>query len=89
MVTNFLQMQLCGFVPKLHLYAHGPLCQTIWSLNYHLGVGWTDGKSTERDWVAVVTSGLQTGEMNPASQHLALDDHWCNKNYQRILGMSE
>lgn len=89
MVSRFLALQLRGFVPKLHLYAHGPSCRTVWSLNFHPGVGRTDGESTERDWAAVVTSGLQTGEMNPASRHLALDDHWCDKNFQRVVGISK
>jgi hypothetical protein len=89
LVSNFLRMQLRGFVPKLHLYAHGPSCRTIWSLNYHPGIGRTDGESTERDWAAVVHAGLQTGEMNPGSRHLALDDHWCDKNYQRMNGLSK
>lgn len=89
MVSRFLRLQLRGFVPKLHLYAHGPSCRTVWSLNYHLGVARTDGESTERDWAAVVVTSLQTGEMNPASRHIALDDHWCDKNFRRVVGMSK
>jgi hypothetical protein len=88
LVSSFLRMQLRGFVPKLHLYAHSASCRTIWSLNYHVGVGRTDGESTERDWAAVVYSGLQTGEMNYASRHLALDNHWCDKNFQCLCGLS-
>jgi hypothetical protein len=82
-------MERRGFVPKLHLYAHGPSCRTAYSLNYHRGVGRTDGESTERDWAAAVVAALQTSEMNKGSRHGALDDHWCDKNYQRVVGMSE
>jgi hypothetical protein len=89
MVKNFLRMRKRGFVPKLHLYAHGPPCRTIWSLNYHAGVGRTDGKSTERDWAAAVLAALQTGEMNPGARHGALDDHWIDKNFRRVVGLSE
>jgi hypothetical protein len=89
MVANFLRMQRRGFVPKLHLYAHGALCQTTWSLNYHQGVGRTDGESTERDWAAVVVAALQTAEMNHGSRHAALDNHWIDKNFRREVGLSK
>jgi hypothetical protein len=88
MVANFLRMQRRGFVPKLHLYAHGASCRTTWSLNYHQGVGRTDGESTERDWAAVVVAALQTAEMNHGSRHAALDDHWIDKNFRREVGLS-
>jgi hypothetical protein len=87
MVANFLRMQRRGFVPKLHLYAHGASCRTRWSLNYHQGVGRTDGESTERDWAAVVVAALQTAEMNRGSRHGALDDHWIDKNFRREVGL--
>jgi hypothetical protein len=35
----FLALARRGFIPKLHLYAHGSACATRWSLNYHQGVG--------------------------------------------------
>jgi hypothetical protein len=88
MVKNFLRTTRRGFVPKLHLYAHGSSCRTVYSLNYHRGVARTDGESTERDWAAAVVAALQTSEMNPGARYGALDDHWCDKNYQRIIGLS-
>jgi hypothetical protein len=78
-----------GFVPKLHLYAHGPSCCTKWSLNYHKGVGRTDGELTKRDWAAVVMAGLQTAEMNAAARQAALDDHWVDRNFQRLVGLGK
>jgi hypothetical protein len=89
MVANYLRMERHGFVPKLHLYAHGPACQTKWSLNYHQGVGRTDGESTEQDWAAAVVAALQTAEMNSGSRHGALDDHWIDKNFRREVGLSK
>jgi hypothetical protein len=89
MTRAFLKTQWRGFVPKLHLYAHGPSCRTAWSLNYHRGVGRTDGESTERDWAAAVVAALQTAEMNPAARHAALDDHWIDRNFTRLIGLSE
>jgi hypothetical protein len=88
MTRAFLALRKRGFVPKLHIYAHGPSCRTQWSLNYHHGVGRTDGESTERDWAAVVLAALQTAEMNPGARHGALDDHWIDKNFCRIANMS-
>jgi hypothetical protein len=89
MVENFLRMSHRGFVPKLHLYAHGASCRTVWSLNYHRGVGRTNGESTERDWAAAVVAALQTAEMNKGSRHDALDDHWIDKNFRREVGLSK
>jgi hypothetical protein len=89
MSRRFLELEKRGFIPKLHLYAHGSACQTKWPLNYHKGVGRTDGESTERDWASVVIAALQTAEMNYGSRHAALDDHWIDRNFQRIVGLSE
>jgi hypothetical protein len=89
MTRSFLRMTRRGFVPKLHLYAHGPRCRTIWSLNYHPHLGRTDGESTERDWASAVIAALQTGEMNQGARHEALNDHWADKNFQRTIGLSK
>jgi hypothetical protein len=89
MSKAFLALSRRGFVPKLHLYAHGDMCRTNWSFNYHKGVGRTDGESTERDWAAAVLAALQTAEMNPGARHQALDDHWIDRDFRRILGLSE
>jgi hypothetical protein len=89
MTGKFLKMSTRGFVPKLHLYAHGDFCRTRFSLNYHHGVGRTDGESTERDWAEAVLAALQTSEMNAGARHGALDDHWIEKNFRRGLGLSK
>lgn len=83
-----LNLERRGFIPKLHLYAHGQACATIWSLVYHHGIGRTDGESTERDWASAVLAALQTSEMNPEARHAVLDDHWMDKNFQRVLNFS-
>jgi hypothetical protein len=83
----FKQLIIRGFIPKLHLYAHGSACATKWSLNYHRGVGRTDGESTERDWASAVLAALQTAEMNLGSRHAALDDHWIDRNFRRMVGL--
>jgi hypothetical protein len=86
-ISHFLGLKRRGFIPKLHLYDHGESCLTKWSLNYHHGVGRTDGESTERDWASAVLTALQTAEMNPGSRHAALDDHWIDRNFRRIIGL--
>jgi hypothetical protein len=81
-------MQRRGCVPKLHLYAHGEACRSIWSLNFQPGVGRLDGESTERDWAAAVLAAMQSAEMNPGARHAMLDDHWIDKNFRRLVGLS-
>jgi hypothetical protein len=88
MLNRFLAMSKRGFIPKLHIYGHGARCMTKWSLNYGRGVGRTDGESTERDWAAAVLAAQQTSEMNPGSRHAALNDHWIDKNFRRLVGLS-
>jgi hypothetical protein len=83
--ADFLNLKRRGLIPKLHLYAHGPSCATAYSFNFHPGVGRTDGESTERDWASAVLAALQTAEMNPGARHAVLDDHWIDKNFQRVL----
>jgi hypothetical protein len=89
MTKGFLRLERRGFIPKLHIYGHGIECRTQYSLNYHPGLGRTDGESVERDWAAIVQAALQTGEMNAGTRHGTLDDHWADKNFCRIIGLSE
>jgi hypothetical protein len=86
---HFLSLDMRGFIPKLHNWAHGKLCRTRYSINYHHGMARTDGESTERDWAAAVLAALQTAEMNPGGRHAALDDHWIDRNFRRVVGLSE
>jgi hypothetical protein len=48
-----------------------------------------DGESTERNWAAAVVAALQMAEMNPAAWHAALNDHWIDRNFTRMIGLSE
>jgi hypothetical protein len=89
MTNGFLRLARRGFIPKLHIYGHGLECRTQYSLNYHPGLGRTDGESIERDWAAIVQAALQTGEMNAGARHENLDDHWADKNFCRTVGLSE
>jgi hypothetical protein len=86
---KYFRMQRRGFIPKLHNKMHGLRCQTIHCINLFSGMARTDGESTERDWASIVVAALQTGEMNLGSRHEALGDHWADKNFQRLVGLSK
>jgi hypothetical protein len=75
-----------GFVPKFHLPAHGPTCQTPWSLNYGQNVGRTDGEGVERDWAEMNWLATQTFEMGPGARHQMLNDHFNHANHRRVCG---
>jgi hypothetical protein len=89
LTKGFLRLKRRGFIPKLHIYGHGIECRTQYSLNYHPGLGQTDRESIKRDWAAIVQAALQTGEMNAGTRHGTLDDHWADKNFCCIIGLSE
>ncbi|KAJ7572817.1 hypothetical protein C8J56DRAFT_756599, partial [Mycena floridula] len=77
-------------VPKFHLPAHIPICQTRFSFNFTPGVGRTDGEAPERGWAAVNAVATSTKEMGPGSRHDTLDDHFGDYNWRKvnILGFS-
>jgi hypothetical protein len=89
LVEAFHNIVWRGFIPKMHIFGHGLSCRDIWALNYAYGVARTDGESTERDWASVVVGALQSAEMNPAFRQAFLDDHWIDKNFRRLVGLSE
>jgi hypothetical protein len=89
LIKAFQELTWRGFIPKMHIFGHGSACWDIWSLNYAFGVGRTDGESTERDWASVVVGALQSAEMNPAFRQAFLDNHWIDKNFRRLVGLSE
>jgi hypothetical protein len=78
-----------GFVPKFHLPAHGPSCQTRWSLNFGSGVGRLDGEAPERNWVENNELAKQTFEMTKGGRHGVLDDHFNNLNQRRANALRE
>ncbi|KDQ59839.1 hypothetical protein JAAARDRAFT_56787 [Jaapia argillacea MUCL 33604] len=75
-----------GFViPKWHLNAHGPKCQSQFSLNYRQGAGRTCAELIESNWAntnPVATSGW---EMGPGSRSEMLCEQWGGWNWFIIL----
>lgn len=76
-------------VPKFHLPAHGPQCQTRYSLNYLPNVGRTYGEGVESEWAHINGTATSTREMAPGVRHEALNDHWGAWNWRKIIGFGE
>jgi hypothetical protein len=80
------QFTITHVVPKFHLPAHGPKCQTRYLFNYTSGVRWTHGKTVEQEWAYINLAALATREMGPGARHAALDDSWGGWNWKKVLG---
>ncbi|KAG1719215.1 hypothetical protein EDB19DRAFT_1648528, partial [Suillus lakei] len=72
------------FVPKFHLNAHVPTCQTRFSFNYSKGVGRTDGEASERGWANINQVATSTKEMGPGSRRDTLDDNFSDWNWKKV-----
>ncbi|KAH7918799.1 hypothetical protein BV22DRAFT_1199825 [Leucogyrophana mollusca] len=75
------------FVPKFHLPAHIPECQTRFSFNFIKGVGRTDGEAPERGWSNINPVSSSTKEMGPGSRRDTLDDHFGDWNWKKVAGL--
>ncbi|KAG1806398.1 uncharacterized protein HD556DRAFT_1428520 [Suillus plorans] len=71
-------------VPKFHLNAHIPACQTRFSFNYSKGVGRTDGEAPERGWANINQVATSTKEMGPGSCRDTLDDNFSDWNWKKV-----
>jgi hypothetical protein len=87
LVEHLLKMVIRGFVPKFHLPAHGPACQTKWSLNWASAVGRTDGEAIERDWADHNWLGTQSFEMGPGARHQVIEDSMSHANFRRLCSL--
>lgn len=56
-------------LPKLHAQAHKIACQILFTFNYMLGVGRTDGEEIERFWAEMILAGGMTKQMNGGHRH--------------------
>ncbi|KAG1839753.1 hypothetical protein DFJ58DRAFT_718504 [Suillus subalutaceus] len=75
------------FVPKFHLPAHILTRQTKFSFNFSKYVGRTDGEAPERGWSNINPVASSTKEMGPGSQRDALDDHFGDWNWKKVVGL--
>lgn len=76
-------------IPKFHITAHGPKCQSIYSLNLRQFMARTDGENIERGWAWMNPASLSTREMGPGARRDTLDDQWAAWNWRQLtrLGM--
>ncbi|KAG1760000.1 hypothetical protein EDD22DRAFT_980836 [Suillus occidentalis] len=65
---NCTQTTFNFFVPKFHITAHIPACQTNFSFNWTPGVGRTDREAPECGWADINHIASSTKEMGPGSQ---------------------
>ncbi|KAH7919505.1 hypothetical protein BV22DRAFT_1108049 [Leucogyrophana mollusca] len=75
------------FVPKFHLPAHIPECQTAFSFNFIKGVGRTDGEAPERGWSNINPVASSTKEMGPGARRDTLDDHFGDWNWKKVVAL--
>ncbi|KAI0259635.1 hypothetical protein BC834DRAFT_905195 [Gloeopeniophorella convolvens] len=87
---NVQNLQIKWAVPKFHLHAHGPQCQSTYSFNYTRHVGRTHGETVETGWADLNSSALSTREMAPHARHEVLDDIMGAINFRKTtrIGVS-
>ena len=76
-------------VPKFHLPAHIPACQTRYAFMFTPGAGLGDGEAPERGWAVTNPLGPSTREMGPGSRRDVLDYHFGDYNWWKITDLGE
>ncbi|KAJ3510330.1 hypothetical protein NMY22_g16006 [Coprinellus aureogranulatus] len=74
-------------VPKFHLPAHIPNCQTRYAFMFTPGAGLGDGEAPERGWADSNPLGPSTREMGPGTRRDTLDFHFGNYNWVHITNL--
>ena len=69
-------------IPKFHISAHGPKCQSVHSLNVRRHMARTDGENIERGWAWMNPASLSTREMGPGARRDTLDCQWSAWNWR-------
>ncbi|KAJ3533340.1 hypothetical protein NMY22_g7373 [Coprinellus aureogranulatus] len=75
-------------VPKFHLPAHIPGCQTKFAFMFTPGAGLGDGEAPERGWAASNPLGPSTREMGPGTRRDTLDYHFGDYNWLKITDLA-
>ncbi|KAJ7028207.1 hypothetical protein C8F04DRAFT_1291706 [Mycena alexandri] len=76
-------------IPKMHIHSHTLACQLIFSLNFLLGAGQTDGEGIERPWANLGGVATSTREMGPGSRRDTLDSHLSYWNWSKLIGIAD
>ena len=76
-------------VPKFHLPAHIPKCHSPFSFNYAPGVGRTNGKGVERNWLTLNGIAPLVSIIGPGGQWDTLNDVCNFTNWQKTISLCE
>lgn len=76
-------------IPKFHITAHGPKCQSIFSFNFRRNMARTDGENIERGWAWMNPASLSTREMGPGARRDTLDCQWSAWNWRILVRQGE
>ncbi|KAJ7043422.1 hypothetical protein C8F04DRAFT_1250850 [Mycena alexandri] len=76
-------------IPKMHIHSHTLACQLLFSLNFLLGAGQTDGEGIERPWANLGGVATSTREMGPGSRRDTLDSHLSYWNWSKLIGIAD
>ncbi|KAF4611680.1 hypothetical protein D9613_003641 [Agrocybe pediades] len=82
-------VKLVHVVPKFHLQAHIPKCQSSFSFHFTPKTAHTDGEAPERCWFPSNNLAKSTKRMGPGSRRDTHDDHYGDANFQKIVGLPE
>ena len=89
-----LQVEIDKFVlefviPKFHISAHVPKCQSLYSLNVRRHMARTDGENIERGWAWMNPASLSTREMGPGARKDTLDCQWSAWNWRILVRLGK
>ncbi|KAJ7763861.1 hypothetical protein B0H16DRAFT_1311029 [Mycena metata] len=76
-------------IPKMHIHSHTLACQVLFSLNFLLGAGQTDGEGIERPWANLGGVATSTREMGPGARRDTLDSHLGYWNWSKLIGLAD
>ncbi|KAJ7018305.1 hypothetical protein C8F04DRAFT_1277832 [Mycena alexandri] len=89
-VRFFIVTKLFRFViPKMHIHSHTLACQLLFSLNFLVGAGQTDGEGIERPWANLGGVATSTREMGPGSPRDTIDSHLSFWNWNKLTGIAD
>ncbi|KIJ09041.1 hypothetical protein PAXINDRAFT_164415 [Paxillus involutus ATCC 200175] len=84
---NHEGLDITFLVPKFHLPVHITPCQSLFSFNWSLGVGRTDGEAPECGWANINPMASSIKEMGPGHRHDTLNDHFGDCNWKKVIGL--
>ena len=84
---NIQDLKITWAIPRFHIRAHGPRCQSTYNFAYICGSARTHGKVVETGWADLNPCVLSTREMSEPSWHETLDDMMGAINWRKVENM--